>query len=168
MKTKKSQNSRFNVCICGRFSISFSLFICVCTLSPADTSRSKAAEKFLQAFRIRSGDAFSQHSLLAELEHTHPHLYHYLLSNHFEELAVAIIGRGVTAGCLRYGDIPKKRGAWHLSIKDLGTVYQQLKSQIDHLALEHGGLLYRVIVVSDGEVMPTICTRSIFSISCGP
>ena len=115
-------------------------------------SRSEAAEKFLQAFRVRSGDVFSQHSLLAELEHTHPHLFHYLLVKNFEELAGAMVGRGVTAGCLRYGDIPKKRSALHLSIMDLGTVYAQLKDYVDSLALQHNGLQYRVMVVSDGEV----------------
>jgi hypothetical protein len=116
------------------------------------SSRIEAAERFLYEFRVRSGDAFSQHSLLAELEHTHPDLFHYLMVEHFEELAVAMAGRGVTAACLRYGDIPRKRGALHLSIKDLGTVYKQLKEHVDRLALEADGMQYRVMVVSDGEV----------------
>jgi hypothetical protein len=145
------KHSRSNLFTYGHFLFSLLIYTCY-LIAPACSSRSEAAEKFLEAFRVRSGDAFSQHSLLAELEHTHPHLFHHLLVHHFEEVAVAMIGRGVTAGCLRYGDIPKKRGALHLSIKDLGTVYQQLKNQVDRLSLQHGELQYRVLVVSDGEV----------------
>jgi hypothetical protein len=116
------------------------------------SSRVQAAERFLHEFRVRSGDAFSQHSLLAELEQSHPDLFHHLMVENFEELAVAMAGRGVTAACLRYGDIPRKRGALHLSVKDLGTVYKQLKELVDHLALEANGMQYRVMVISDGEV----------------
>ena len=133
----------------------FSINLCILFIDAprfVSSSRLEAAERFLHEFRVRSGDAFSQHSLLAELEHTHPELFHYLMVENFEELAVAMAGRGVTAACLRYGDIPRKRGALHLSIKDLGTVYKQLKELVDRLAMEADGMQYRVMVVTDGEV----------------
>mmetsp|Transcript_53661 Transcript_53661/g.142239 ORF Transcript_53661/g.142239 Transcript_53661/m.142239 type:complete len:191 (-) Transcript_53661:219-791(-) len=122
-----------------------------CLFVYSQSYRFIAEERFLEAFRVRSGDLFSQHALLAELEQTHQDLYHFILSKHFEELSPAVAGKGLVAACSRYGDIQRKRPAIYFGLKDLGTIYIQLKEMIHRLDTLYDGLQYRVVVVSDGE-----------------